>query len=224
MGIDDPKLEIEGTSKGIQLVFFCRHADQATVFKGLNSLRSMAHEAGIEKSIVIKARDVAAFDELSHRTDQRTSGANSGEVVKNVSKHQLLLNVKSNENSSMLIDAIALATLSIFPKGVRSYNFLAGNDENSHTELLTLIDVLMLHIERVLSSLPSGPEILSGNRGDEIASWTQRYINGALPKLGDYFAPERPGRTSGPVAVILACGGLGSLFTRLQSNRVWRRK
>jgi len=109
--------------------------------------------------------------------------------------------------------ASALENLSDFKETVRSDNHLAITHSVLRDDLLKLLDALISHIETLLSILPSKSEALSKSDEDQIISWTQRYMNGAMPKLQEYFAPEKLGSSSIPVGVILTCGGLGSLLT-----------
>ncbi|WP_083099713.1 hypothetical protein [Pseudophaeobacter leonis] len=216
--IDDPKYEIDGTSKGNRLIAFCRQSDETAVYRVLNSLRQMAHDLEIEKSEIVKIKDVKAFDKLLEIIEQNIPKNTQDEVLeelvlKNVTRRQLLSKAKSNEVSLLLVGATALENLSAFREVVRSDNLCAVETPEIHSKLLELIDALIEHIEKLLNILPSASVSTTDKDGDEIVSWTQRYVNGALPKLQEYFAPERLGTTSVPVGVILACGGLGSLLT-----------
>jgi hypothetical protein len=216
--IDDPKYESDGTSKGNRLISFCRQSDETTVYRVLNSLRQMARDSEIEKSETVKFQDVKAFDKLLESIEQNIPKNTQEEVFeeqvfKNVTRRQLLSRAKSNEVSLLLVGATALENLSTFREVVRSDNFCAAETPEIHSKLLELIDALVEHIEKLLNILPSASVATTDNDGDQIVSWTQRYVNGALPKLQEYFAPERLGTTSVPVGVILACGGLGSLLT-----------
>ncbi|MFW8636680.1 hypothetical protein [Cribrihabitans pelagius] len=216
--IDDPKYESDGTSKGNRLISFCRQSDEATVYRVLNSLRQIAHDLDVEKSEIVKIKDVKAFDKLLESMDQKASKNTQDEVldkvvVKNVTRRQLLSKAKSNEVSLLLVGATALENLSAFREVVRSDNYCAAEFPETHRKLLQLIDALIEHIETLLNILPTASVAATDADGDQIVSWTQRYVNGALPKLQEYFTPERLGTTSVPVGVILACGGLGSLLT-----------
>lgn len=216
--IDDPKYESDGTSKGNRLISFCRQSDETTVYRVLNRLRKIEHDFEIEKSEIVKIQDVKAFDKLLESIEQSIPSNTQDEVLEeqvfqNVTRRQLLSKAKSNEVSLLLIGATALENLSAFREVVRSDNFCAVETPETHRKLLDLIDALIEHIEKLLHILPSASVATTDKNGDQIVSWTQRYVNGALPKLQEYFAPERLGTTSVPVGVILACGGLGSLLT-----------
>jgi hypothetical protein len=216
--IDDPKYENDGTSKGNRLISFCRQSDETTVYRVLNSLRQLAHDLEIQKSEIVKIQDVNVFDKLLESTEQNIPKNTQDEVLdeqvfKNVTRRQLLSKAKSNEVSLLLVGAAALENLSSFREVVRSDNFCAVENPEVHRKLLELIDALIEHIEKLLNILPSASVATTDEDGDQIVRWTQRYVNGALPKLQEYFAPERLGATSVPVGVILACGGLGSLLT-----------
>lgn len=216
--IDDPKYEDLGTSKGNRLVSFCRQEDHTIVFNVLRSLRKLEHELGIEKSEVVKSRDVTEFDAMLDRFledqfDQGKSSSSDEEVIKNLTRHRLLSNAKENETSLVLMAASAIESLSAFREVARSDNYLAIEHPERRDELLQLIDALISHIEKLLNILPSQSTPMSESDGDQIANWTRRYVNGAMPKLQEFFAPEKLGSSSVPVAVILTCGGLGSLLT-----------
>lgn len=218
--IDDPKYENDGTSKGNRLISFCRQSDETTVYRVLNSLRQMAHDLEIEKSETVRIQDVKAFDTLLESIEQNIpkntqDEVSEDQVFKNVTRGQLLSKAKSNEVSLLLVGAAAIENLSAFREVVRSDNFCAAETPEIHSKLLNLIDALIEHIEKLLKILPSASVATTDADGDQIVRWTQRYVNGALPKLQEYFAPERLGATSVPVGVILACGGLGSLLTGL---------
>ena len=200
------------------MISFCRQSDEKTVYRVLNSLRQMARDSEIEKSETVKIQDVKAFDKLLESIEQNLPKNTQEEVLEeqvfeNVTRRQLLSRAKSNEVSLLLVGATALENLSTFREVVRSDNFCAVETPEIHSKLLALIDALIEHIEKLLNILPSAPVPTTDKDGDQLVSWTQRYVNGALPKLQEYFAPERLGTTSVPVGVILACGGLGSLLT-----------
>lgn len=216
--IDDPKFEDSGTSKGNRLVSFCRQEDNQIVFKVLCNLRNVAHELSIEKSKNVTPRDVAAFDAMLDQlqVDQiapEKSPEADNIVFKKLTKSELLSNAKKNEVSLVLMGALALENLSVFKETVRSDNHLAIAHSDLRDDLLKLLDALISHIETLLSIIPSKSESLSESDEDQIISWTQRYMNGAMPKLQEYFEPEKLGSSSIPVGVILTCGGLGSLLT-----------
>lgn len=128
--IDDPKYEDTGTSKGNRLISFCRQEDHRVVLKVLRSLRKMAHKLGIEKSENVRSRDVAEFDAILDRFlidqhDRKKPPEADKNVLKNLTKRQLLSNVMANEASLVLMGASALESLSAFREIVRSDNHLA---------------------------------------------------------------------------------------------------
>lgn len=216
--IDHPKYETDGTSKGNRLVSFCRQSDNATVYQVLNSLLQIAHVLKIEKSTIVNVQDVKAFDNLLNVIAQKIPKNTEDElldkqVFENVTRRQLISRAKSNQVSLLLFGAAALENLLVFREVVKSDNFHAVECPEIHSDLLKLIDAVIEHIEKLLNILPSASVATTDADGDQIVSWTQRYVNGALPKLQEYFAPEKLGSISVPVGVILTCGGLGSLLT-----------
>lgn len=216
--IDDPKYEDMGTSKGNRLVSFCRQEDHTIVFKVLRMLRKIERELGISQSEIVKQRDVRDFDAmldryLAENFGSETPTSEDEEVIPNLTRSQLLDNVEANDTSIVLVAASAVEGLSAFKEVVRSDNYIAIEQPQLRDDLIQLLDALVLHIERLLEILPSQSRSMSEKDKDVIASWTKRYINGAIPKLQEFFAPESLGSSSVPVGVILTCGGLGSLLT-----------
>lgn len=217
--IDDAKYSRRGGSKGNRLVSFCRQESDATVLKVLKKLRDVEFDLNIRKSNVVDGRDIGSFENLIKRIELSLP-TNPDEVVfANVTGRQVLSNVKANTESLMLVSATALESLAIFKKTIRSNNYLSATQPETCEDLLRSIDDIIAQLMRLFSILPPAPYSKEEPRdrfeGKVVVSWTQRYLNSALPKLQTYFSPEKLGEASAPASVILACGAVGALLTGL---------
>ncbi|AXI43615.1 hypothetical protein [Sulfitobacter sp. SK011] len=211
-----------GTSKGNRLVSFCLQAEPQKTLLVLDQVFNDANEIGIQDSEIVTQTDLNDF--LIMVEALRTMAANTSEekqpsladkvVAGYVSEHIVRENSKRNATSIIMLARGTLEAIAEFRERIRKDNFLGAEKPEHRERLIALLDALSRNLEILLTILPLA------NEPDEkelrkLSSWTERYVNSALPKLQEYISPEALGHTTAPAGVILFCGAIGALITGL---------
>lgn len=211
--IDGPAYTNGELSKGDRLLSFCEKSDARLVSAVLRRLHREAMELNIENSDQVTSRSIKKFEEILRILEEVTIEATPNASPERLSKETILRNSKNGGPSLVLVASSTIEQLSEFREVVRSDNSLGATDPEIRDRLLTLLDALCLHLEKLLEIIPWDNQDISEDHGDQIVKWTERYVNAALPKLQEYVSPEALGRTSVPAGLILLCGGVGSILT-----------
>lgn len=120
-----------------------------------------------------------------------------------------------NTSAILLASSAAIESLIEFREVVAVNNQLAAEQPENRDDFIKLLDSIVEHLERLMKLLPELTLESPADQNDELGAWTKRYLDGALPKLQEYVAPEALGRTSVPIGIILTCGCVGALVTGL---------
>jgi hypothetical protein len=202
-------------SKGDRLLSFCIKSDVDLVSLVLRRLYVEALELGVDKSDEVTAQTKRKYEEILTSLENEASTRKPAPGSKGFSEETVMRNIASNGASIVLIVSGTLERLAEFREVVRADNTLAATQSDLRDRLLKLLDALGAHLEDLLKLVPSANQEISREQGSKILSWTDRYVNAAVPKLQEYVSPEALGRTSVPAGLILLCGGIGSLLTGL---------
>lgn len=213
INIESEKYLAKGESKGNRLLEFCLLEPSNLVVPVLEKLYAEANDLGVTSSEVVTKQDIKNYLELISNISSIDDGDNDYGPSDAVSSALLVENAQRNSHSILLFASATIESLNEYREIVESDNMLAVENLELRDKLLKLINAVIDHLEALLALLPSianmEPDV--GDQG--LSNWTKRYMDGALPKLQDYVAPEALGRTSVPIGVILMCGGIGSLLT-----------
>lgn len=217
---DNWNVDIDGSeftngelSKGDRLLAFCTKSSAGVVVQVLRQLHQEAMDLDIKASNQVPLNTVASFEELLGRLESEASLQSISQNKIGLSKNVVLHNSKQNGASIVLVVSGTIERLAEFREIVRSDNSLSATNPEIKNRLLKLLDALSVHLEALLNLIPMSDQDMSAEQEDDLVSWTDRYVNAALPKLKEYVSPEALGRTSVPAGLILLCGGVGSLLT-----------
>ncbi len=213
INIDDPKYGGDGTSKADRLVSFCEQEENEVVLHALTTLYHISLDVEEEAGSVVVKKDYFAFDRLLNRLGKRTGLVAEQVAFRNVTKQQLVDRAQSNEDSLLLATLATRELIAEFQARIRADNYLAVEELDLKSGLLGLLDEISQQLEVLLEILPAANGLVSDKNAKELSSWTKRYIDSAIPKLEAYIQPEAVATATVPVAVILACGGIGAMLT-----------
>ena len=213
--IEDQKYAKNGTSKGDRLLTFCLLSEPEMVMLVLSKLYQESQDLKVQRSEVITLQDVRQFELLLNEILPSSKDPESRPADAQLSKKKILNNIQVNRQGLVLLTSATIESLEEFRELVRSDNMLSVKQPELREKYLTLLEAIQSNMEELLSLVPGDNGKVSSVQGDQIFSWTQRYVDAALPKLEEYISPEALGRTSAPAGLILFCGGIGALLTGL---------
>jgi len=215
--IDAPKYQERGSSKRNRLITFCLLDDQGKVRNVLHDLYVRAIDIGIGYSEEISQKTIDDFSAIISSLDFAPHTNHTNGPSLNANAETIANNFRQNRSAIDLLVAGTLETISEFKEVVRSDNLLAVEKPETKEKLLGLLEALSVHLQELTQLIPPNQQNLPQEAEVVIERWTERYVNGALPKLEEYVAPEALGRSSVPISLILFCGSLGAILTGFSS-------
>jgi len=215
VNIDSEEYTNGELSKGDRLLSFCVKSDVGVVSLVLRQLYAESIELGVDNSNQVTAQTKRKYEEILAALEKDAARRMPDLKSKGFSEDLVIRNIQGNGASIVLMVSGTLERLMEFREVVRADNTLAATQPELRDRLLKLLDALSTHLEDLLKLVPLASQEISSEQSSSIISWTDRYVNAAIPKLQEYVSPEALGRTSVPAGLILLCGGIGSLLTGL---------
>jgi len=204
--------------------------------KGLtqSQLNSMAGDSG---SIIPEGLERPDWPELDERASQKQTNETSvfgagpfgsgpfGNSAKSatasrspstshrISQSQVSMRLNVNRKPIVMTGAALLELIAAYKDDVRKNNHLAIEHAEFRDDLICFLDDLSISIEHILQAVPKSGEAVSEANAEEATKWTDCFINSAVPAWKEHLDPEKLGKASAPIGIILTCGAFGYIIS-----------